>query len=55
LFAGKREIGTKISVMFLNELKIEEKEKEVYLILEGKDYDGDGKIDKIEVIERNIL
>ncbi len=50
LFAGKRAIGTKIAINYFieNELDIN---KDFYIIVQGKDLDGDGKPDKIYLVE----
>ena len=46
--AGRRNVSTKIAIDFLSQINDEE---DFYYIISGKDLDGDGKIDKVEVLE----
>ena len=50
LFAGKRAIGTKIAINYFIENEIETN-KDFYIIVHGKDMDGDGKPEKIYLLE----
>lgn len=50
--AGRRNNATKIAIDFLSRI---EEENDFYYIICGKDLDGDGKLDNIEVLEHNIL
>lgn len=50
--AGRRNIATKLAIEFLNRV---EEDSDFYYILAGKDLDGDGKIDNIEILEHSIL
>lgn len=54
LFAGKRAIGTKISVKYFikNNINLD---KEFYIIVGGLDEDGDGIIDKEYIVEENYI
>lgn len=47
--AGRRNLATKIAIDFLNEV---DEEDNFYYIISGKDLDGDGEIDKIEILEK---
>jgi DNA-binding transcriptional ArsR family regulator len=54
LFAGNSAIGTKAAIMaFIDEKKMvaERISREFYMIVQGFDLDGDGKIDNIELLE----
>lgn len=50
LLAGKRRIGTEIAIKSLSMFSTK---NYFYSIVEGKDLDGDGEIDKIEILELN--
>lgn len=50
--AGRRNLATKIAIDFLSKI---DDEKDFYYIICGKDLDGDGKLENIEVLEHNIL
>jgi len=54
LFAGKRAIGTKIAINCFIENNIDTN-KDFYIIVQGKDFDGDGKPEKIYLIEENYI
>ncbi|MGC9079724.1 MAG: winged helix-turn-helix domain-containing protein [Nanopusillaceae archaeon] len=54
LFSGKRAIGTKIAIRYFVKNKID-LDREFYLIVEGKDEDGDGIVEKEYLIEINYL
>lgn len=54
LFAGKRAIGTKLAINYFIQNNINF-EKDFYIIIQGKDYDGDGKPEKIEILEENYI
>lgn len=46
--AGRRNMATRLAIDFLNNI---EEETDFYYIINGKDLDGDGKIDEIEILE----
>ncbi len=56
LFAGKRAIGTKLSIKYFTEnIDSLDFSREFYLIISGIDEDGDGKPDRIVLLEENHL
>jgi len=54
LFAGKRAIGTKLAINYFVKSKIN-LESDFYIVIEGKDYDGDGKPEEIEILEEDVI